>query len=238
MSITPSPRLIKTREALQREVNSAQAGRGGRPDYGPVAQWLVSQLAGADPGQLGWGIIAVTGHLLPPDPLLSPPRPGEKPGTRAGQRRTFLRASQVGEALLSSAQIAAERPAAASFEVGNKLADLDMSEVYIEFTGLPSSHSPNKNAAQLRREFVQRMSGELRDIRQLLVDDLPGADHAAIGWALIGTGISLLLQAGKAPKPSGWRRSKRQREETAQGSAMNSAMLLACVGDYLTNPAA
>lgn len=239
MAVTPSQRLVNIRELLQREFAGFQALSGERLSYGAgLAEWLVVQLPGADPAALGWGTIAVTGQLLPSDPMFTPRGPQAKPGARGGQRFSILLASRVGEALLSAgAQVG--RPAATSFEIGPELSQFDMSGVFIEFTGLPSSQSPGRDAAQLRREFIEHMADELHEIRQCLTGELPGADQAAIGWGLIGTGMGLMVQEGKvAAKPKGWRRSTRQRNETARGSALSSAILLACIGDYLVNPEA
>lgn len=235
----PSERLTKTREVLQREFDLYQAASRQQISYGgDIAQWLVSQLPAADPGQLGWGIIAVTALMLPESPLLTQDKPGEKPGTRSGQRFSLLVASRVGEALLASAQIPAERPEPGSPEVGPELAQIDLSEAYANFTGLPSSQSPVKDPAQLRREFAAYMADELHMIRQSLTEDLPGADTAALGWALIGTGMILLSQESKAAAPKGWRRSARDREQTARNNAMTAALLLACIGDWLAKPEA
>lgn len=239
MSVVPAERLIKTREVLQREFDLYQAASRQRISYGAsIAQWLMSQLPAADPAQLGWGIIAVTAQLLPESPILTERKPGEKPGTRSGQRFSLLVASRVGEALLTSTEIPADRQVPGSPEVGPELAQIDLSEAYTQFTGLPSSESAVKDPAQLRREFAAYMADDLQLIRQYLTDDLPGADTGAIGWALIGTGMILLAQESKAAAPKGWRRSTRDREQTARNNAMTAALLLACIGDWLAKPEA
>jgi hypothetical protein len=239
MSVVPGERLIKTREVLQREFDLYQAASRQRISYGAsIAKWLISQLPAADPAQLGWGIIAVTAQLLPESPILKQGKPGEKPGTRSGQRFSLLVASRVGETLLTSTEIPADRQVPGSPEVGPELAQIDLSEAYANFTGLPSSESPVKDPAQLRREFAAYMADELQEIRRNLTDELPGADTGAIGWALIGTGMVLLAQENQAPPAKGWRRSTREREQTARNHAMTAALLLACIGDWLANPEA
>jgi hypothetical protein len=239
MSVMPSDRLTKTREVLQREIDIYQAASGQQlSDGGSIARWVISQLPAADPAQLGWGIIAVTASMLPESPILTRGKPGEKPGTRSGQRFSLLVAGRIGEALLASAQAPAEPPAPGSPKVGPELARIDLSEAYANFTGLPSSQSPVKEPAQLRREFAAYMADELQTVRQFLTDDLPGSDTAAIGWALLGTGMVLMAQESKAAPPKGWRSSTRNREQTARDSAMTAALLLACVGDWLAKPEA
>ncbi len=237
MTANPSPRLIASRELLQREFDRYQAGAGEQISHGSsIAQWLASQLPGTDAGQLGWGILAVTALLCPDSyPVLAPGQP-QKPGERWGERTSMILASRVGEALVQSAAPTNGHPGE-PLEIGPDLALFDMSGVYSEFTGLPSSCSPAAAPADLRREFHQTMADGLSEIRQSLRSELPGADLAAIGWGLIGSGMCLLVQASRVPPPHRLRFGARRRG-SFRASAMRSALFLAAVGDYLVNPAA
>jgi len=70
MEPDPSARLRATRAALQRrfEAREHDLGEHARYQHGEyehgIARWLVSQLPGSDPRQLGWGILAVAAMLL------------------------------------------------------------------------------------------------------------------------------------------------------------------------------
>ncbi len=236
MAAHPSARLAASRGLLQREFEQYQAAAGAAISYGSdVAAWLVAQLPGADPTELGWGIIAVTALLCPDADSGAGAVPGQ-PGERSGERTSMLLASRVGEALVGSARPAAW-PCGAAHEVGPELARLDMSGVYTEFSGLPSSSAATADPAQLRREFHRAMAGSLGEIRQRLAGELSGADLPAIGWSLIGTGMCLLAQTGRIPPPRRpWPGARRR--GTFRASAMRSALFLAAVGDYLIIPAA
>ena len=220
MTAHPSARLAASRGLLQREFEQYQAVAGAPISYGSdVAVWLVAQLPGTDPGELGWGIIAVTALLCPEDGRGAGAAPAQ-PGERSGERTSMLLASRVGEALLG---LARPRPPGAGHEVGPELARLDMSGVYAEFCGLPSSSAATADPARLRRELHRAMAGGLAEIRQCLADELPGADLPAIGWSLIGTGMCLLAQTGRIPPPRLLRPGARQRG-TFRVSAMRSAL--------------
>ena len=108
-----------------------------------------------------------------------------------------------------------------------------MTAVYDEFVGAPRDPAPAADPAALRREFHESMAAGLAEIRQRLTEELPGADLAPIGWALIGTGMSLLVQTSKI-KPS----RRLRRRSNVRTSAMRSSLLLAAVGDFLADPAA
>lgn len=219
MAAHPSPRLVASRGLLQREFDRYQAAAGEQISYGPaIARWLASQLPGADPGQLGWGILAVTALLC---------------SDSEGERTSMILASRVGEALVESAVPQGAHPGHA-LEIGPELALLDMSGVYAEFTGLaPSATAP----ADPRREFHRTMADGLGEIRQRLIAELPGADVEAIGWGLIGSGMCLLVQASRVP-PARRLRPGTRRRRSFRASAMRSALFLAAVGDYLVSPAA
>jgi hypothetical protein len=236
MAAHPSARLVASRELLQREFDRYQAAAGEQISYGSaIAQWLAAQLPGTDTAQLGWGILAVTALLCPDSyPVLTSGKPQQKPAERWGERTSMILASRVGEALVESADQANGHPGHAR-EVGPELALLDMSGVYSEFTGLPSSSSPDAAPVDLRREFHQAMADGLGEIRQCLTDELPGADLTAIGWGLIGSGMCLLVQASKVAPPHRLRPGARRRGNF-RASAMRSALFLAAVGDYLVNP--
>jgi hypothetical protein len=105
MAAHPSPRLVASRGLLQREFNRYQAAAGEQISYGSaIARWLAAQLPGADPGQLGWGILAVTALLCPDSaPILRPAIPRRKSSERRGERTSMILASRVGEALVESA---------------------------------------------------------------------------------------------------------------------------------------
>jgi hypothetical protein len=222
MGVYPSKRLVASREELRREFDRHQDAVGEPIGYGSViAQWLESQLPGANPRQLGWGILAVTAVLFPAH---EDDGPHPAPEDRGGERTSMMLASRVGEALVESAAPAG-RPAGAA-AIGPELAACQMSAVYDEFAGQPSGSAPAANPARLRREFHDSMADALAEIRQLLRDELPGSDLEAIGWALIGTGMSLLVQTSKLRRGTARRASVRT-------SAMRSSLLLAAVGDYL-----
>jgi hypothetical protein len=233
MSVSPSERLRVSREELQREFDRHQAAAGEPIGYGSeTARWLAAQLPGTDPRQLGWGILAVTAMLLPA---------ADEDGTRGGpedrgaERTSMILASRVGEALVESAAPAVGRPPGAA-AVGPELAACEMSAVYAEFAGRPAG-SAAVDPAELRREFHESMADGLAEIRGLLLDELPGADLEAIGWALIGTGMSLLVQTSKIAPRSRWLRRRPRRGASARTSAMRSSLLLAAVGDYLAGQA-
>jgi hypothetical protein len=222
MGVYPSKRLVASREELRREFDRHQDAAGEPIGYGSgVAQWLASQLPGVDPRQLGWGIIAVTAVLFPARGGDGPP---SAPQDRGGERTSMMLASRVGEALVELA-VPAERSAGAT-RVGPELAACQMSAVYGEFAAQPSGSAAAAEPAELRRQFHDSMADALAEIRQLLRDELPGADLEAIGWALIGTGMSLLVHASKLRRGTGRRAGVRT-------SAMRSSLLLAAVGDYL-----
>jgi hypothetical protein len=248
MGVDPSERLKASREELQRAFDRHQDALGEPIGYGSgTAAWLISQLPGADPKQLGWGILAVTAMLFP--------SPGEDPGQgaswstpdeRGGERTSMILASRVGEALLESAPPATEpaepaeptEPAGTAgppgrAEIGAELAACEMTAVYSEFVGPPADAAEAADPAALRREFHASMAPGLAEIRQRLSAELPGADLAAIGWALIGTGMSLLVQTSKI-KPS----RRLRRRSNVRTSAMRSSLLLAAVGDFLVDPVA
>ena len=177
MAAHPSARLAASRDLLQREFDRYQSAAREQIGYGSgIAKWLASQLPGTDPGELGWGILAVTALLCPDsDPVLVPGKPPGQPGERFGERTSMLLASRVGEALVESAGQRAA-PDGDAHEVGPELARFDMSEVYSELSGLPSSSSAAADPAQFRHEFHQAMADGLGEIRQCLVDELAGAD--------------------------------------------------------------
>ena len=236
MAAHPSARLVASRELLQREFDRYQAAAGEQISYGSaIAQWLAAQLPGTDTAQLGWGILAVTALLCPDSyPVLTSGKPQQKPGDRWGERTSMILASRVGEALVESADHANGHPGHA-LEVGPELALFDMSGVYPEFTGLPSSSSPDAVPVDRRREFHQAMADGLGEIRECLTGELPGADLTAIGWGLIGSGMCLLVQASKVAPRRRLRLGARRRGNF-RASAMRSALFLAAVGDYLVNP--
>lgn len=233
MAAHPSPRLVASRGLLQREFDRYQAAAGEQLSYGSaIARWLAAQLPGADPGQLGWGILAVTALLCPDSaPSLARGTSQGKPGERWGERTSMILASRVGEALVESAGAPSGHTGDA-LEIGPELALLDMSGVYAEFTGLAPAAAP----ADPRREFQRTMADGLGEIRRCLIAELPGADVEAIGWGLIGSGMCLLVQASRVPPPRRLRPGARRRR-SFRASAMRSALFLAAVGDYLVSPA-
>jgi hypothetical protein len=233
MGVNPTKRLRVSREELQRAFDRHQDALGEPIGYGSAtAGWLASQLPGADLRQLGWGILVVTAMLFPvPGENAGAGDPWPGPDERGGERTSMLLASRVGEALLAAAPPAAG-PAGVA-EVGPELAACEMTAVYSEFVGPPRDPAQAADPAALRREFRESMAPGLAEIRRRLVEELPGADLAAIGWALIGTGMSLLVQTSKI-KPS--RRPRRR--ANVRTSAMRSSLLLAAVGDFLVAPAA
>src|SRR5215469_8047120 len=239
MAAHPSPRLVASRGRLQHEFDRYQAAAGEQISYGSaIARWLAAQLPGADPGQLGWGILAVTALLCPdsaeiPAAIRAPGTPQPKSGERWGERTSMILASRVGEALVESAGAPGGHGGAA-LEIGPELALLDMSGVYAEFTGLAAVAAPQ---ADPRREFQRTMADGLGEIRRCLITELPGADVEAIGWGLIGSGMCLLVQASRVPPPRRLRPGARRRR-SFRTSAMRSALFLAAVGDYLVSPAA
>jgi hypothetical protein len=229
MGVNPSKRLVASRTELQRAFDRHQDALGEPIGYGSgTAAWLAAQLPGADPRQLGWGIIAVTAMLFPaPDEG----DPWSTPDERGGERTSMILASRVGEALLES-----EPPAPGSaglVEIGAELAACEMTAVYSEFVGPPRDPAEAADPAALRREFHESMAAGLAEIRQRLTEELPGADLVAIGWALIGTGMSLLVQTSKIKQPR-----RLRRRSNVRTSAMRSSLLLAAVGDFLVDPAA
>lgn len=229
MGVNPSQRLKTSRDELQRAFARHQDVLGEPIGYGSgTAAWLLAQLPGADPRQLGWGIIAVTAMLFPDR---DEGNARSAPDERGGERTSMILASRVGEALLESAPLP-DGPRAAT-RVGPELAACEMTTVYSEFVGPPRETAAAPDPAALRREFHSSMAPGLAEIRQRLVDELPGADLAAIGWALIGTGMSLLVQTSKI-KPS----RRLRRRSNVRTSAMRSSLLLAAVGDFLVDPAA
>jgi len=229
MGVNPSERLRVSREELQREFDRHQAAVGEPIGYGSaIARWLTEQLPGADPRQLGWGILAVTAMLFP---AAGQGGPWAGLQDRGGERTSMILASRVGEALVASGAPAAG-PEAGFVRIGPELAACEMSAVYAEFAGQPAG-SAAADPAELRREFRESMADGLAQIRQTLLDDLPGADLQAIGWALIGTGMSLLVQASKIAPRSRWLRRRPRRGASVRTSAMRSSLLLAAVGDYL-----
>jgi hypothetical protein len=232
MVVNPSKRLVASREDLQRAFDRHQDALGEPIGYGTgTAAWLASQLPGADPRQLGWGVLAVTAMLFPAQGADGAENdPWFTPDERGGERTSMILASRVGEALLESGPPAAG--SAGLVEVGPELAACEMTAVYSEFVGPTGDPAQAADAAALRREFHQSMAAGLAELRQRLEDELPGADLVAIGWALIGTGMSLLVQTSKI-KPS-----RRRRESNVRTSAMRSSLLLAAVGDFLVAPAA
>ncbi|HUA31343.1 MAG TPA: hypothetical protein VMC03_20845 [Streptosporangiaceae bacterium] len=233
MGVNPTKRLIASRQDLQRAFDRHQDALGEPIGYGTgTAAWLVTQLPGADPRQLGWGILAVTAMLFPAqgeDGAEDGPR--FTPDERSGERTSMILASRVGEALLEC-----EPPAAGSAglaEIGPELAACEMTAVYSEFVGPPEDPAQAADAVALRREFRESMAAGLAELRQRLDEELPGADLAAIGWALIGTGMSLLVQTSRIKPPR-----KLQRRSNVRTSAMRSSLLLAAVGDFLVAPLA
>ena len=235
MAAHPSPRLVASRVLLQHEFDRYQAAAGGQISYGSaIARWLGTQLPGADPGQLGWGILAVTALLCPDSaPIPAAGTPRRKSGERWGERTSMILASRVGEALVEKAGAPRGHPGDA-LEIGPELALLDMSGVYAEFTELAPTAAAQ---ADPRGEFQRTMAGGLSEIRQCLITELPGADVEAIGWGLIGSGMCLLVQASRVPPPRRLRPGARRRR-SFRTSAMRSALFLAAVGDYLVSPAA
>lgn len=234
MAAHPSPRLVASRGRLQHEFDRYQAAAGEQISYGSaIARWLAAQLPGADPGQLGWGILAVTALLCPDRAPVPAPGTQRKSGQRWGERTSMILASRVGEALVESAGVPGGH-AGAVLEIGPELALLDMSGVYAEFTGLAPTAAAQ---ADPRREFQRTMADALGEIRQCLITELPGADIEAIGWGLIGSGMCLLVQASRVPPPRRLRPDARRRR-SFRASAMRSALFLAAVGDYLVSQAA
>jgi hypothetical protein len=241
MGVNPAKRLKASREELQRAFDRHQDALGEPIGYGSgTARWLASQLPGADPRQLGWGIIAVTAMLFPAGSEGAGTEDAagsdawSTPGERGGERTSMILASRVGEALLESAPLepGPAGPAGVT-EIGAELAACEMTAVYSEFVGAPRDPAEAADPAELRRDFQETMAPGLAEIRERLVEELPGADVTAIGWALIGTGMSLLVQTSKI-KPS---RRLRHRS-SVRTSAMRSSLLLAAVGDFLVDPAA
>jgi hypothetical protein len=233
MAVTPTPRLVACREQMQREFEVIQAAVGPDEQFAyeaSTAQWLISQLPGADFAQIGWAIILVSAAMYPDLPM------GATEGKvqQGGQRFTLILASRVGEALL--ADVSAAAPPGDSFEVGPKLASRDLSEIYSEMPWLPSSSVPDVDPAVLRREFQQAMSEAMTEVRQELVSELPGADLSAIGWALLGTGTTLLARTVQFYRGR-WRRGAKRSKEL-QTSAFNNGLFLAAIGDYLVGPRA
>jgi hypothetical protein len=239
MAVSPTRQMMASREEMQREFDAFQAAAGGKVSYGTiVAQWLAGQLPGADIAAVGWGIILVSAMLYPAGPA-DPADPAQEkahPGRRAGQRLTIMLASRVGEALLETAVGAV--PSGQAFEVGPELTQFDVSGIYAEATGLPSSGVPGTDPAVLRREFHQAMGDDLIKIRQSLENELPGANLAATGWGLTGTGSRLLVEVGKVDPPRRLRllRAGARRRDNYRSAAMNSALSLASLGDYLADP--
>jgi hypothetical protein len=233
MGVNPTKRLIASRKDLQRAFDQHQDALGEPIGYGTgTAGWLASQLPGANPRQLGWGILAVTAMLFPAEGEDGAENdPWFTPDDRSGERTSMILASRVGEALLETEPPAVG--AAGVFEVGSELAACEMTAVYTEFVGPPADPAQAADPAALRREFHESMAAGLAELRQRLEEELPGADLAAIGWALIGTGMSLLVQTSKI-KPS----KRLRRRANVRTSAMRSSLLLAAVGDFLVGPAA
>jgi hypothetical protein len=233
MGVNPSERLRASRAELQRAFDRHQDALGEPIGYGSAtAGWLASQLPGADLRQLGWGILVVTAMLFPAQgENAGEGDPWSTPDERGGERTSMLLASRVGEALLEAAPAAAAP--AGVVEIGPELAACEMTTVYSEFVGAPRDPAQAADPAALRREFHESMAAGLAEIRQRLTEELPGADLAAIGWALIGTGMSLLVQTSKI-KPS----RRLRRRSNVRTSAMRSSLLLAAVGDFLVDPAA
>jgi hypothetical protein len=222
MGVYPSERLVASREELQREFERHQDAVGEPIGYGSgIARWLASQLPGVDPRQLGWGILAVTAMLFP---ARDEDAPWPAARERGGERTSMMLASRVGEALVESA--APARRSAGAAAIGPELAACEMSAAYGEIAGLPFGSAATVDPAKMRREFHDSMADGLAEIRQLLRDELPGADLEAIGWALIGTGMSLLAQTSKLGRGT-------RRRGSPRTSAMRSSLLLAAVGDYL-----
>jgi hypothetical protein len=240
MGVHPSQRLLSSRAELQRVFDQRQDALGEPIGYGSgTAAWLLSQLPGASPEQLGWGILAVTAMLFPARGQdAGEDDPWSGPDERGGERTSMILASRVGEALLESAPratataglTAAGTPRAV--KVGAELAACEMTAVYSEFVGPPPEPAQAGDPTALRREFQESMAAGLAEIRQLLEEELPEADLAVIGWALIGTGMSLLVQTSKI-KPS-----RQRRRSSVRTSAMRSSLLLAAVGDFLVDPVA
>jgi hypothetical protein len=234
MGVNPSQRLKASRDELQRAFDRHQDLLGEPIDYGSgTAAWLLAQLPRADPRQLGWGVIAVTAMLFPGR---DEDNAWSAPDERGGERTSMILASRVGEALLESGPLPdGPRGAtkAGATKVGTELAACEMTAVYSEFVGPPQDPVEAADPAVLRREFQSSMAPGLAEIRQRLVDELPGADLVAIGWALIGTGMSLLVQTSRI-KPS----RRLRRRSNVRTSAMRSSLLLAAVGDFLVDPAA
>ncbi len=238
MGVNPSERLVTSRAELQREFRRHEAAVGEPIGYGSgIARWLSGQLPGTDPRQLGWGILAVTAMLFPlPDD--GDQRSG--PDERIGERTSMILASRVGEALVESAAPAEPRADVAEVEVGSELAACEMTGVYGELIGIrPGSPAAAADSAELRHQFQESMAVGLAEIRQRLQDELPGADVSAIGWALIGTGMSLLVQTSRIRRSPRRRLLWRPRRgASVRTNAMRSSLLLAAVGDYLVEPAA
>jgi hypothetical protein len=233
MGVKPGKRLVTSREELQREFERHQAAVGEPISFGSgIAGWLVSQLPGADPRQLGWGILAVTAMLFPG---ADDRGAWSTPDELSGEGTSMILASRVAEALLASGAPPGGPGGgrAGVAEIGPELAACDMAEVYSEFVGPPEDPQKAEDPAALRRQFQLSMAAGLAEIRQHLRDELPGADLTAIGWALIGTGMSLLVQTSKI-KPS----RRLRRRTSVRTSAMRSSLLLAAVGDFLADPAA
>jgi hypothetical protein len=264
MAIEPAPRIVALRESLGERFDRYLAA-AGEPltSSADVTQWLLSQLPGADPEQLGWAVLTVAGLLYPglegerTAPGTIATIVGQKTATIAGQNMTMLIASQVGEALIKAA--AANRPAGAGaggaggaggtagasatasgaeaagpVVVGRELSLVDLTEAYADLR-LPAA--PDASAAERRRQLREHMAAELAEIREVLTEGIAGLDLTAAGWALTGTGMCLLVQTSRAPAARRGRLPRRTRHDELKNSAMRSAMLLAVIGDFLASPA-
>jgi hypothetical protein len=232
MDLTPGPRLVSTRQCMDRYFRLELSGAdfGDEPGYGlNTGRWLASQLPASDPVWLGWGLVAVTAVLCPGSngagfgEILK--MATASPRHRKGRSIALLMASRVGDALINTE--GSPSPAGRTLEVGPELAAAD-------FLGSPPE-SPWPGwirVEEVRGDFREHMRTELDVIRQLLAGELPGADPGAIGWAVTGTARMLLKQAAEPrapgrPGPSAWRQA-----DVRSGMA-TTAFLLGVVGDFL-----
>ncbi len=196
-----------------------------------LARWLVSQLPGTNPEVLGWGLIAVATMLYPPwyDPQLGDIlKPADwPPGRGKGASIALLEASRVGEELISIGMgNPSPAPAPAALEVGDEMAAIDFGQLITE-QGLVS----RDRLADLRAE-----NDDSAEIRQVLLDGMPGADLRAIGWALVAAAVLVMNQALGSPVPRGFGRRARWRRGARTGSVI-AALSLGMIGEGLTREA-
>jgi hypothetical protein len=266
MALELSPQVLAVRESLRQQFARYQAASGEPLTSGAgVTEWLLSQLPGTDPERLGWAVITVAGLLYPGLPVTGAPDGDRR--KLAGQSTAMLVASRVGEALIDRAARAtpahpgiSANPAApappgtpahptapahsataahddsrqGSVQVGRELSLIDLTEAYADLH-LPAA--PEASPQERRDELREQLAGDLAEIRATLTDGIPGIDLTAAGWALIGTGMSILVTTSKAPASRRrLARGRRKPPDEFKASATKSALLLAVTGDFLVNP--